>query len=135
MRGLRCLFESLLSWVPSFFNFFLHIFLLCPICISCHFFSFCSHDLNSFGNAFHHPLGVAVPDEALRVWLVGVHLQPLLCVEAASGYVLLCFGPLHVWWTLLIELISLLEFRAQRGSLFWSKPHTVATCDEMALFG
>ena len=64
---------------------------------------FCSHDLYSFGYACLRPLGVVVPDEALRVRLIGAHFQPLQCVQAASGYALLCFGPFHVWWTLLIR--------------------------------
>ena len=57
------------------------IFLLCSACISCcHFF--CSHDLYSFGYACLRPLGVAVSDEALRVQLIDVHLQPLQCVDS-----------------------------------------------------
>ena len=64
---------------------------------------FCLHDFYFFGYACLRPLGVAVPGEVLRVWLIGVYLQPLQCVQAASGYILLCFGTLHVWWTLLIR--------------------------------
>ena len=84
---------------PLMGAFFLRLlssfFFSCPICISCFFIS-CSHDLNSFGYAFLRPLGVAVPNEELRVLLLSVHPQSLLCVQVASGYALLCFGPLHV---------------------------------------
>ena len=58
---------------------------------------FCSHNLYSFGYARLRHLGVAVLVEALRVRLVGAHFEPLQCLQAASGYSLLYFGPFHVW--------------------------------------
>ena len=69
---------------------------------------FCSHDLYSFGYACLRPLGVAVPGEALRVRLIGVHLQPLRCVDSLwLCSALLWSSPCQ--WTLLIRWISPLE--------------------------
>ena len=76
-----------LQLLSSFFFYAQHAYLV---------IIFFTH-IYSFGYVCLRHLRVVVLDEALRVQLVGIHSQLLLCVLAASGYAMLCFGPLHVW--------------------------------------
>ena len=117
----------------TFFLQLLSSFFLCPVCITCLFFSFCLYALNSFGYAFSSSSWGSCPNEELRVQLIDMQPQPLSNVALASSYAPLGFGPLHVWWTHLVGLISLLEFCSQWESLICFRSHTMATCNEMAL--